>query len=60
MKVEKIKSAPATSTGADISKLLEQYGGPVKFTGTEDALYEQHLVFDKVMEETTIGDSRAF
>jgi starch phosphorylase len=61
MKVEKrIKSAPATPTGADISKLLEQYGGPVKFTGTEDALYERHLVFDNVMEETTIGARERF
>ena len=61
MKVEKkIKSAPATSKGADISKVLEQYGGPVKFTGAEDALYERHLVFDNVMEETTIGARERF
>ncbi len=61
MKVEKkIKSAPATSKGVDISKLLEQYGGPVKFTGADDALYERHLVFDNVMEETTIGARERF
>src|SRR6266567_2703765 len=61
MKVEKrIKSAPATSRGADISKLLEQYGGPVRFTGADDALYERHLVFDNVMEETAIGARECF
>src|SRR6266404_5925726 len=61
MKVEKQKkSAPVASTGADISKLLEQYGGPVKLTGTDDALYERHLVFDNVMEETTIGARERF
>jgi starch phosphorylase len=39
------------------SKLLdEQYGcGPVQFTGAYNALYERHLVFDNVMEETTLG-----
>jgi glycogen phosphorylase len=61
MKVLKEKqSVPATSTGTEISKLLEQYGGPIKFTGTEDALYERHLVFDNVMEETTIGARERF
>src|SRR6266850_3235997 len=61
MKVEKQKkSAPVASTGADISKLLEQYGGPVKFTGRDDALYERHLVFDNVVEETTIGARQRF
>ena len=34
-------SAPETKT------LLEQYGcGPIQFTGTADALYERHLLFD--------------
>ena len=44
-----------------LSKLLEQYGcGPVQFTGTNDALYERHLVFDNVMEATTIGARERF
>src|SRR6266436_7656908 len=43
------------------SKLLEQYGcGPVQLTGTNDALYERHLVFDNVMEATTIGARERF
>src|SRR5438445_3243268 len=61
MKVEKQKkSVPATSAGTDLSKLIEQYGGPVQFTGTADALYERHLVFDNVMEEMAIGARERF
>src|SRR6266513_602299 len=42
-------------------KLIEQYGcGPVQLTGTNDALYERHLVFDNVMEATTIGARERF
>jgi len=32
-------------------ELLEQYGcGPIRFTGTKDALYERHLIFDHVID----------
>jgi starch phosphorylase len=35
----------------DISKLLDQYGcGPVRFAGTDDALYERHLLFDQTVD----------
>ena len=31
--------------------ILEQYGGgPIQFTGTNDALYERHLIFDQVID----------
>jgi starch phosphorylase len=31
------------------SKLVDQYGcGPIQFSGTDNALYERHLTFDKV------------
>jgi starch phosphorylase len=34
--------------------LLRQYGcGPVQFTGTDDALYERHLIFDNVIKPAT-------
>jgi starch phosphorylase len=37
-------------------RLLEQYGcGPVKFTGTSDALYERHLLFDHVVDPAAVG-----
>ncbi|HSN04299.1 MAG TPA: glycogen/starch/alpha-glucan phosphorylase [Nitrospira sp.] len=34
-----------------LNDLLEQYGcGPIQFTGTRDALYERHLIFDHVID----------
>ena len=56
------KSRSATSTGsAELNKLLERYGcGPVTFSGTDDALYERHLVFDNVMRSPTIGARERF
>jgi starch phosphorylase len=53
---------PARPTGSNkLSKLIEQYGcGPVQFTGTEDALYERHLVFDNVLEAAEIGARERF
>ena len=56
------KSASATADrSAGIANLIKQYGcGPVQLTGTNDALYERHLVFDNVMEATTIGARERF
>ena len=40
---------------------MQQYGcGPVQLTGTGDALYERHLVFDNVMEAAEIGARERF
>src|SRR5271170_8487461 len=37
------------------SKLVAQYGcGPVKFTGTEEALYERHLLFDNIVDASHV------
>src|SRR5436305_7659907 len=34
-----------------ISRLIQQYGcGPVQFSGTENGLYERHLIFDNVVD----------
>src|SRR6266576_2267649 len=56
------KPASATSmTSPELTKAIGQYGcGPVQLTGTNDALYERHLVFDNVMEATTIGARERF
>src|SRR5215469_11055510 len=53
---------PARATGPnELSKLIKQYGcGPVEFTGTKDALYERHLVFDNVLEAAEIGARERF
>jgi starch phosphorylase len=42
-----------------LNELRKQYGcGPVQFYGTDDALYERHLVFDDVInpEEATVRE----
>jgi glycogen phosphorylase len=39
------------SADQEISRLREQYGcGPVQFSGTEDGLYERHILFDNVTD----------
>jgi starch phosphorylase len=43
----------------NISELLQQYGcGPVRFAGTDNALYERHLLFDNAigLDATTPRD----
>ncbi len=46
---------------SELSKLIEQYGcGPVRFTGTSDALYERHLVFDNVVDLAAVGARERF
>jgi glycogen phosphorylase len=36
--------------------LLEQYGcGPIRFSGTDDGLYEHHLLFDDVVAPASAG-----
>src|SRR4030095_10541753 len=58
MKAETQKiPVPPTSMGSDdMSRLLQQYGcGPLPFTGTYNAFYERHLVFDNVIELMAAG-----
>jgi glycogen phosphorylase len=44
--------------GTDSVSRLAQYGcGPVQFTGTADALYERHFLFDNVVD-TRAADAR--
>ena len=45
-----------TTRRSGTDKLLEQYGcGPIQFTGTGDALYERHLMFDNVVDAAAVG-----
>src|SRR5437660_6107856 len=54
-----VSAKPAGSK--ELSSLIEQYGcGPLQFTGTNDALYERHLVFDNVMDAAAIGARERF
>jgi glycogen phosphorylase len=44
-----------------LAKLREQYGcGPVEFTGTDNALYERHLLFDNVVNLAAAGPRERF
>jgi len=44
-----------------MSKLLEQYGcGPIQFAGNENALYERHLLFDRVIDPGAATPRDAF
>ncbi len=62
MKVENKKSSGfAGLTESELAKLIQQYGcGPVRFTGSDEALYERHLVFDNVTEMSAIGARERF
>src|SRR6266851_6804876 len=45
------KLVPTKTSTSKASDLLEQYGcGPIPFVGTENAFYERHLVFDRVID----------
>jgi glycogen phosphorylase len=52
----------ATPSKSDvIAKLRSQYGsGPIELAGTENALYERHLVFDNVVDLAVAGPRERF
>jgi starch phosphorylase len=56
------KTAPAASATPDgLANLRKQYGcGPVEFTGTDNALYERHLLFDNIIRPTGAGARERF
>src|SRR5688572_455425 len=56
MSSERTATALRTPGAPGMDKILEQYGcGPIRFTGTGDALYERHLMFDNVLDAATLG-----
>jgi len=45
------KVVPMTTNSASVSQLLQGYGtGSIPFSGTDRALYDQHLVFDRAID----------
>ncbi|HYT91853.1 MAG TPA: hypothetical protein VEL76_24280, partial [Gemmataceae bacterium] len=58
----KQKAAPSASATPDgLANLRKQYGcGPVEFTGTDNALYERHLLFDDVIKPTAASARERF
>ena len=58
---EEIPVPPTAIAADDMSKLIQQYGcGPIPFTGTNNAFYERHLVFDNVIELMAAGPRERF
>ncbi len=55
-------ASTAASTGKVAkSELLKQYGcGPVQFSGTDNAFYERHLIFDNIIDLKTAGARERF
>jgi glycogen phosphorylase len=48
--------APRVATADTKASLRRQYGcGPVELTGSPDALYERHLLFDNVADSAAVG-----
>ena len=57
----KTKTSTSPVTESDLSKMLRQYGcGPIRFVGTDNALYERHLLFDNVVALTAAGPFERF
>lgn len=56
MRSRRAKPGARMPSGPDTQRLLEQYGcGRIQFTGTADALYEWHLLFDNVVDPPAAG-----
>ena len=51
-KVAVLRAATASDTR---EALLRQYGGPIQLTGSDDAFYERHLLFDNVVDPAATG-----
>jgi len=50
------RKASAPRATADMAGVRRQYGcGPVELTGSADALYERHLLFDNIADPATVG-----
>ena len=63
---QRTTTAPSSPQAADdnghgVSDLIARYGcGPVRFTGTDNALYERRLVFDQVIDPKEAGPREQF
>jgi starch phosphorylase len=56
------KAPQATTNGPSrFTELLRQYGcGPIPFVGTENAFYERHLIFDRVIDPAVASARERF
>ena len=56
-----VSSAPTQPLDEQTAKILKLYGcGPIKFSGSDNALFERHLLFDNVVKLSAAGDRERF
>jgi starch phosphorylase len=61
MGTKAMKQVAGSSDPESIEKLYSQYGnGPIDLAGSENALYERHLVFDNVVNPLAVGPRDRF
>src|SRR6202166_5190414 len=61
MGTKAVKQQTTSSEPDAIAKLRSQYGsGPIDLAGTENALFERHLVFDNVVDPADAGPRERF
>src|SRR5688572_5605051 len=54
-------SLPESPDSQAVQKLLKQYGcGPIPFVGTDNGLYDRHLLFDNVLDSRSVGPREQF
>ena len=56
MGTKSVVTTPTSTQFDAVSKLRSRYGcGPIEFAGTDNALYERHLVFDNLVDLSAVG-----
>ncbi len=61
MAIKQQNAQTATARPDGLAELRRQYGcGPVQFSGTDEALYERHLLFDDVVSPAAAGPRERF
>src|SRR5215475_4237456 len=56
MDIKETATDTRTPPLAEVQKLLDRYGcGSILFTGTGNALYERHLMFDNIVAPAAMG-----
>ena len=59
----KNKAASTVASAGQVAKseLLKQYGcGPIQFSGTDNAFYERHFIFDNIRDLKSAGARQQF
>jgi starch phosphorylase len=55
MSATRVAALRAATPSDTLEALLRQYGGPIQLTGSADAFYERHLLFDNVADPAATG-----